>query len=100
MLEILLALFVIDKLTTSSDTKPTKYKSTPTPKKKEGIVYEYWPAFDHDEPTIGLAYKLYEENQVCHVPVPQDKVCKCYLEFEADVEEYLKKDPNTYFDKI
>lgn len=78
-----------------------QYNDTPyytEPIQKDDIVYEYWPHFDNDEPTIGLAYQLYEENQVCHLA--KNGGCTCYLEFEGDVKRYMRKNPEIYFDKI
>lgn len=74
------------------------YEPTITlPEKKDIIIYEYWPAFDNDVPSLEIAYKLYEENQVCHVI--KDGVCKCYFEFTGD-ENYLKKEPRKFYDRI
>ena len=67
------------------------------PKRKEMTVYEYWPAFDNDIPSLEIAYKLYEENNICHVI--QDGVCKCYFEFDGD-DGYIKTDPEHFFDRI
>lgn len=67
------------------------------PKKKKMTVYEYWPAFDNDIPTLEMAYKLYEENNVCHVI--KDGVCKCYFEFDGD-DSYIKTEPNKFFERI
>jgi len=74
------------------------YEPTYTPpKRKEMTVYEYWPAFDNDIPSLEIAYKLYEENNVCHVI--QDGVCKCYFEFDGD-DGYIKTEPDKFFEKI
>jgi hypothetical protein len=67
------------------------------PEKKEMTVYEYWPAFDNDIPTLELAYKLYEENHTCHIL--KDGVSKCYFEFEGD-DGYVKTDPEHFFERI
>ena len=67
------------------------------PKAKEKTIYEYWPAFDNDIPSLEIAYKLYEENNVCHVL--KDGVCKCYFEFEGD-EGYIKTKPKDFFERI
>ena len=69
----------------------------PIQKKDEITVYEYWSAFDNDIPSLEIAYKLYEENRVCHVL--KDGICKCYFEFEAD-EDYIKNKPKDFFDRI
>lgn len=70
---------------------------TPTPIKENKTIYEYWPAFDNDIPTLGIAYALYEENNVCHVV--KDGVCKCYFEFEGS-NDYIKTKPNNFFSRI
>ena len=67
------------------------------PETKEKIIYEYWPAFDNDIPSLEIAYKLYEENNVCHVI--KDGVCKCYFEFDGD-DGYIKTEPNKFFERI
>ena len=67
------------------------------PKRKEMTVYEYWPAFDNDIPSLEIAYKLYEENNVCHVI--KDGVCKCYFEFDGD-DGYIKTEPDKFFERI
>ena len=83
---------------TNQEQKIQNYEPIkPYPKKEEKIIYEYWPAFDNDIPSLEIAYKLYEENNVCHVI--QDGICKCYFEFEGD-EDYIKTKPNVFFKKI
>lgn len=67
------------------------------PKRKEITVYEYWPAFDNDIPSLETAYKLYEENHTCHVI--QDGVCKCYFEFDGD-DGYIETEPDKFFERI
>ena len=67
------------------------------PKRKEMTVYEYWPAFDNDVPSLEIAYKLYNEDRVCHVI--KDGVCKCYFEFDGD-DGYIEIEPNKFFDRI
>ena len=81
-------------LSTQENEKPVE---THTTKPKEILVYEYWPAFDNDVPSLELAYKLYEENRVCHIL--KDGVCKCYFEFDGD-EKDIKSDPKKFFDRI
>lgn len=66
-------------------------------KEKDITVYEYWPEFDNDIPVLDMAYKLYEENKVCHIV--KDGKCKCYFEFDGDTG-YIKKDPKKYFEII
>ena len=70
---------------------------SPEPEKKIHTIYEYWPAFDNDIPTLDIAYKLYEENQVCHIF--KNGKCKCYFEFNGD-DGYIKSQPNNFFERI
>ena len=67
------------------------------PRKKDITIYEYWPAFDNDIPTLAMAEQFYEENRICHVI--QDGICKCFFEFDGD-EGYLKTEPKKFFDRI
>ena len=66
-------------------------------KKEEITLYEYWPAFDNDVPTLEMAEQFYEDNRICHVV--QDGICKCFFEFEGD-PQYLKNEPKKFFDRI
>lgn len=82
----------------NQEQKIQNYEPTESLHKKEEItVYEYWPAFDNDIPSLEIAYKLYDENRVCHVL--KDGVCKCYFEFEAD-EGYIQNKPQDFFERI
>lgn len=66
-------------------------------KRKEMTVYEYWPAFDNDVPSLETAYKLYNEDHICHVI--KDDICKCYFEFDGD-DGYIKTEPDKFFERI
>lgn len=81
----------------TTDTSVLEDNIIETKKEKDIIVYEYWPEFDNDIPVLDMAYKLYEENKVCHII--KNGTCKCYFEFDGDTG-YLKKDPKKYFEII
>lgn len=67
------------------------------PKKQDIIIYEYWPAFDNDIPSLELAYQLYEENNVCHIL--KNGTCKCYLEFMGR-DDYITTKQKNFFERI
>ena len=83
----------------NNNNSPEEKLNVPMPKqeRKPMLIYEYWPAFDNEIPTLDEAYKLYEDNHVCHLN--KGGICKCYFEFDGD-DSYIKTDPRHFFENI
>ena len=82
----------------NQEQKIQNYEPTKLSHKKEEItMYEYWPAFDNDIPSLELAYQLYEENNVCHIL--KNGTCKCYLEFMGG-DDYITTKQENFFERI
>jgi hypothetical protein len=100
MMDFLFGWLVGKNIAEHKDTQPEinieDYVYTPK-RRKDMTVYEYWPAFDNDIPTLELAYKLYEENHTCHIL--KNGVSKCYYEFDGD-DGFVETDPEHFFERI
>jgi hypothetical protein len=98
MIDFILGWVLGRNITNDTVEEPIERFETYTPKRRREItVYEYWPAFDNDIPSLETAYKLYEENHTCHVI--QGGTCKCFYEFDGD-DGYVENDPEHFFENI